>query len=182
MATKDNEILFQPLRMGAIELPHRIAMAPLTRARSTDRVPNALMAEYYSQRSSAALIISEATAISEQGYGWHGAPGIYTDAHVAGWRNVTDAVHKAGGRIFLQLWHMGAFRIPTFKRTHFRSAPARLRRMVKHIRRREKSPMSSLTNSAFLKLRRSCTTMPMRRARHAMRDSMVSKFTVPTAT
>ena len=107
MVTDDNEMLFQPLRIGAIQIPHRIVMAPMTRGRATDRVPNALMEEYYRQRSSAALIISEATAISEQGYGWHGAPGIYTDAHVAGWRNVTNAVHEAGGRILLQLWHMG---------------------------------------------------------------------------
>ena len=115
METMDNERLFQPLRIGAIELPHRIVMAPLTRARAADRVPNAMMKEYYCQRSSAALIISEATAISEQGYGWHGAPGIYTDAHVAGWRNVTDAVHKAGGRILLQLWHMGRVSHPDFQ-------------------------------------------------------------------
>ncbi|MCA9090753.1 MAG: alkene reductase [Planctomycetaceae bacterium] len=115
MARDDIEMLFRPLRIGAIELPHRIVMAPLTRARSTDRVPNALMEEYYRQRSSAALIISEATAISEWGYGWHGAPGIYTDAHVAGWKNVTDAVHEAGGRIYLQLWHMGRVSHPDFQ-------------------------------------------------------------------
>lgn len=115
MATNDNEMLFQPLRVGAIEFPHRIVMAPLTRARSTNRIPNALMAEYYRQRSSAALIITEATAISEQGYGWHGAPGIYTDEHVAGWRNVTDGVHQAGGRIFLQLWHMGRVSHPDYQ-------------------------------------------------------------------
>ncbi len=114
-ATPENETLFQPLRLGAIELPHRIVMAPLTRARSTDRVPNALMEEYYRQRSSAALIISEATAISEQGYGWQGTPGIYTDAQVRGWRNVTDAVHDQGGRIFLQLWHMGRVSHPDFQ-------------------------------------------------------------------
>lgn len=110
----DNEMLFQPLRIGAIELPNRILMAPLTRARATGRVPNALMAEYYRQRTGAGLIISEATAISEQGYGWHGTPGIYTDAHVAGWTQVTEAVHEAGGRIFLQLWHMGRVSHPDY--------------------------------------------------------------------
>ncbi|WP_372715756.1 alkene reductase [Novipirellula sp.] len=114
-ATHDNETLFQPLRIGAIELPHRIVMAPLTRARSTDRVPNALMEEYYSQRSSAALIISEATAISEQGYGWHGAPGIYTAEQVEGWKRITDAVHTSGGRMFLQLWHMGRVSHPDYQ-------------------------------------------------------------------
>lgn len=111
----DNEILFRPLQVGALELPHRIVMAPLTRARATNRVPNDLMAEYYRQRSSAALIISEATAISEQGYGWHGAPGIYTSEQVAGWQHVTSAVHAAGGRIFLQLWHMGRVSHPDYQ-------------------------------------------------------------------
>ncbi|MCL4120062.1 UNVERIFIED_CONTAM: hypothetical protein GTU68_011763 [Idotea baltica] len=83
-------------------------MAPLTRARAGEsRVPNELMAEYYSQRASAGLIISEATTISSQANGWVQSPGVYTDEMTAGWRNVVDAVHVAGGRIFLQLWHMG---------------------------------------------------------------------------
>ncbi len=111
----DNEVLFNPLKLGAIETPHRIFMAPLTRGRSTARVPNALMAEYYTQRASAGLIISEATAISKQGYGWHGAPGIYEDQHVEGWKRVTDAVHTAGGRMFLQLWHMGRVSHPDYQ-------------------------------------------------------------------
>ncbi|MCO8123081.1 alkene reductase [Stieleria sp. TO1_6] len=114
-AKHDNETLFRPLRIGAIELPHRIVMAPLTRARSTDRVPNALMEEYYCQRRSAALIISEATAISEQGYGWHGAPGIYTAEQIEGWKRITDAVHASGGRMFLQLWHMGRVSHPDYQ-------------------------------------------------------------------
>ncbi|TWU19922.1 alkene reductase [Allorhodopirellula heiligendammensis] len=114
-AKHDNETLFQPLRIGAIELPHRIVMAPLTRVRATDRVPNALMEEYYCQRSSAALIISEATAISEQGYGWHGAPGIYTAEHVEGWKRIADSVHASGGRMFLQLWHMGRVSHPDYQ-------------------------------------------------------------------
>lgn len=103
----ENEALFKALKLGAITIPHRIIMAPLTRGRASKRVPNELMAEYYSQRACAGLIISEATAISEQGYGWNGSPGIYNDEQVAGWRKVTNAVHKAGGRMFLQLWHMG---------------------------------------------------------------------------
>lgn len=111
----DNDTLFQPLQLGALTLPHRILMAPLTRARSTDRVPNDLMVQYYTQRASAALIISEATAISEQGYGWHGAPAIYADEQVAGWRKVTDAVHAAGGRMVLQLWHMGRISHPDYQ-------------------------------------------------------------------
>jgi len=100
--------LFDPLELGALELPNRIAMAPLTRARSGRQgVPNELMAEYYAQRASAGLIISEATGISREGLGWPNAPGLWNDAQVEGWKLVTDAVHEAGGRIVAQLWHMG---------------------------------------------------------------------------
>jgi N-ethylmaleimide reductase len=100
--------LFDPVEFGAIALPNRIVMAPLTRARS-DRhgVPNALMAEYYAQRASAGLIISEATGISREGLGWPNAPGLWNQAQVEGWKLVTAAVHAAGGRIVAQLWHMG---------------------------------------------------------------------------
>src|SRR3954447_4223336 len=100
--------LFDPLQLGALELPNRIVMAPLTRARSCcDAVPTSLMAEYYAQRASAGLIISEATGISREGLGWPNAPGLWNDAQVDGWKLVTDAVHQAGGRIVAQLWHMG---------------------------------------------------------------------------
>ncbi len=100
--------LFHPVKFGAINLPNRIVMAPLTRARSDrDAAPNALMAEYYAQRASAGLIISEATGISREGLGWPNAPGLWNDAQVEGWKPVTDAVHEAGGRIVAQLWHMG---------------------------------------------------------------------------
>jgi len=100
--------LLQPFQLRDIPLRNRIVMAPLTRSRAgASRVPNALMAEYYAQRSAAGLIVSEATTISEQANGWLESPGIYTDAMVAGWRLTTDAVHARGGRIFLQLWHMG---------------------------------------------------------------------------
>ena len=100
--------LLEPYRLHDLALRNRVVMAPLTRARSgPDRIPNAVMAEYYRQRSSAGLIISEATTISPQANGWLESPGIYTDAMEAGWRQVTDTVHAAGGRIFLQLWHMG---------------------------------------------------------------------------
>lgn len=100
--------LFDPIRIGAIEAPNRIFMAPLTRARGTrDHVPTPIMADYYAQRASAGLIISEATGISRQGLGWPHAPGLWTQEQVAGWRPVTDAVHEAGGRIVAQLWHMG---------------------------------------------------------------------------
>ncbi|WP_442483811.1 alkene reductase [Aeoliella sp. SH292] len=119
-----DDALFRPLQLGAIEIPHRMLMAPLTRARATDRVPNEMMAEYYRQRAGAALIISEATAISEQGYGWHGAPGIYNDAQVEGWRRVTSAVHEAGGRMFLQLWHMGRISHPDYQGGKLPVAPS----------------------------------------------------------
>ena len=100
--------LLEPFRLGDLVLPNRVVMAPLTRGRAgKDRIPNAVMAEYYVQRSSAGLIIAEATTISAQANGWLESPGVYSDAMQAGWRTVTDAVHAAGGRIFLQLWHMG---------------------------------------------------------------------------
>ncbi len=111
----DNIALFQKLQSGALELPHRIVMAPLTRGRAPDRVPNELMVEYYSQRTSAALIISEATAISPQGYGWPDSPGIYTKAQIKGWQDITSAVHESDGRIFLQLWHMGRLSHPDYQ-------------------------------------------------------------------
>ncbi len=107
--------LFDPIRIGAIESPNRILMAPMTRARGTrDHVPTPIMAEYYAQRAGAGLIISEAIGISRQGLGWPYATGIWTVEQVAGWRRVTDAVHGAGGRIVAQLWHMGRTVHPSF--------------------------------------------------------------------
>ncbi len=100
--------LFAPIILGAIHAPNRIVMAPLTRGRSTRaHVPTALMAEYYAQRASAGLIITEATGISQQGLGWPYAPGIWSDEQVAAWKPIVSAVHAAGGRIVSQLWHMG---------------------------------------------------------------------------
>jgi N-ethylmaleimide reductase len=102
------ETLFNPLRIGAIQLPNRIIMAPLTRMRAgAGNVPTALNAEYYAQRASAGLIISEGTSISAQGHGYPNAPGIYTAAQIAGWRMVTDGVHARGGRIVMQIAHNG---------------------------------------------------------------------------
>ena len=101
-------LLFEPYQLGALELPNRLVMAPLTRGRSTnDRVPVPLMAEYYAQRAGAGLIVSEATSITAQGVGYSNTPGIWSPEQVTGWRVVTDAVRAAGGRIFLQLWHVG---------------------------------------------------------------------------
>lgn len=101
--------LFTPMTLGTHELAHRIVMAPLTRMRSEPGdVPGDLMVEYYTQRASeGGLIISEATPVSIRGNGYAGAPGIYADSQIAGWRRVTDAVHAKGGRIFMQLWHVG---------------------------------------------------------------------------
>ncbi|OON63347.1 alkene reductase [Massilia sp. KIM] len=108
--------MFDPIKVGALELPNRIVMAPLTRSRAIGpgRVPNALMAEYYVQRASAGLILSEATAVTPMGVGYADTPGIWSDEQVAGWKIVTDAVHKAGGRIMLQLWHVGRISDPVF--------------------------------------------------------------------
>ncbi|MFP4155391.1 MAG: alkene reductase [Halothiobacillaceae bacterium] len=100
--------LFTPLDAGALHLPNRILMAPLTRCRAEDdHVPGALMAEHYAQRASAGLIIAEATMVMEGNSAFWREPGIYSDAQIAGWKQVTDAVHAAGGRIVLQLWHGG---------------------------------------------------------------------------
>jgi N-ethylmaleimide reductase len=107
--------LFEPIAIGAIRAPNRIFMAPLTRGRGTRaHVPTPLMAEYYAQRASAGLIISEATGISQQGLGWAYAPGIWSDEQAAAWKPIVQAVHDAGGRIFSQLWHMGRIVHPDF--------------------------------------------------------------------
>ena len=108
--------LFNSIRVGDLDLPNRVIMAPLTRSRAVggDRVPNALMTQYYVQRASAGLILSEATAVMPQGVGYADTPGIWSDEQVAGWKMVTEAVHAAGGRIFLQLWHVGRISDPVF--------------------------------------------------------------------
>eukprot|EP01041_Mallomonas_annulata_P040279 gene40279-64144_t len=108
--------LFDPIKIGDLTLNNRVIMAPLTRARAVggSRVPNALMAEYYVQRASAGLILSEATAVTPQGVGYADTPGIWSDEQVAGWKVVTGAVHAAGGKIFLQLWHVGRISDPSF--------------------------------------------------------------------
>jgi 2,4-dienoyl-CoA reductase-like NADH-dependent reductase (Old Yellow Enzyme family) len=100
--------LFEPYQLHELELANRILMAPLTRARAgEERIPNDIMVEYYTQRASAGLIITEATTISEQANGWLNSPGIYTDEMAKGWRKITDSVHSSNGKIFIQLWHCG---------------------------------------------------------------------------
>src|SRR5262245_40438152 len=109
--------MFRPLKVGALSLPNRFVMAPMTRGRSQpDATPVPMMADYYRPRANAGLIVTEATAISPVGAGWLGAPGIFTASHIAGWRVVTEAVHAAGGRILLQLWHTGRVSHPDFQK------------------------------------------------------------------
>ncbi|SDY28384.1 alkene reductase [Citreimonas salinaria] len=104
----DRSRLFEPARLGDLTLPNRVLMAPLTRNRAhDDGTPAALAETYYEQRASAGLILTEATQISAMGKGYIKTPGIYTDDHVAAWKKITDAVHAGGGRIFVQLWHVG---------------------------------------------------------------------------
>jgi N-ethylmaleimide reductase len=109
--------LFQPLAVGPYTLAHRVTMAPLTRSRAGQPgdLPTAMNAEYYRQRASAALIVTEATQISRQGQGYAWTPGIYSDAQVAAWRQVSTQVHEAGGLIFMQLWHVGRVSHPSFQ-------------------------------------------------------------------
>ena len=107
------ESLWAPITLGGISLPHRLVMAPMTRDRSTpEGVPTELNAEYYAQRASKALIITEGTQPSADGQGYLLTPGIYNDAQIAGWRKVTDAVHAAGSRMFIQLMHVGRISHP----------------------------------------------------------------------
>ncbi|HEY8162870.1 MAG TPA: alkene reductase [Methylocystis sp.] len=108
-------VLFQPLRLGNLDIPNRIIMAPLTRCRASEgRVPNALMKDYYVQRASAGLILTEATSVSPMGVGYPDTPGVWSEAQVEGWKEVTRAVHQTGGRIFMQLWHVGRVSHPIY--------------------------------------------------------------------
>lgn len=117
--------LFDTLTVGDLHLPNRIIMAPLTRCRAeAERVPGALMAEYYAQRASAGLILSEATAVTPMGVGYPNTPGIWSAEQVAGWKTVTDAVHAAGGRIVLQLWHVGRISDPSYLAGELPVAPS----------------------------------------------------------
>lgn len=104
--------LFTPVQLGPYTLPNRIVMAPMTRLRAIDNIPNSLMATYYAQRASAGLIVTECTMVSPLSGGYINGPGIYTEEQVAGWQLVTNAVHEKGGRIFLQIWHSGRISHP----------------------------------------------------------------------
>jgi 2,4-dienoyl-CoA reductase-like NADH-dependent reductase (Old Yellow Enzyme family) len=121
--------LFEPLKAGALELPNRIVMAPLTRTRATPdgRVPVDLMVEYYRQRASAGLILTEATSVDPMGVGYPRTPGIWSDEQTEGWKPVTKAVHDAGGRIVLQLWHVGRISDPVYLDGKTPVAPSAIR-------------------------------------------------------
>lgn len=117
--------LFEPLQAGALVLPNRVVMAPLTRCRaSAGRVPNAMMAEYYVQRASFGLMIAEATAVSPMGVGYPDTPGIWSAEQIAGWQGITRAVHEAGGQIVLQLWHVGRISDPVYLNGELPVAPS----------------------------------------------------------
>lgn len=121
-------ILFEPIQIGELHLPNRIVLAPLTRARAgAERQPNALMAEYYRQRSSAGFILTEATSVTPMGVGYAETPGIWSDEQVEGWKLITKAVHEAGGRILLQLWHVGRISDPMFLNGELPVAPSAVR-------------------------------------------------------
>src|SRR5260221_10639610 len=122
-----NEDVFSSFRLGDLELPNRIVMAPMTRSRAVDgNVPHPLAATYYAQRASAGLIVTEGTQVSRQGVGYIRTPGIHSAEQVAGWQSVTDAVHQAGGRIFAQLWHVGRVSHPDFHDGALPIAPSAL--------------------------------------------------------
>ncbi len=119
--------LLDPYRLGTLDLPNRVVMAPMTRNRAYDTIPNELQARYYRQRATAGLIITEATQVDPMGQGYPNTPGIHTKAQVEGWRQVTRAVHEAQGRIFAQLWHVGRISHPSFHDGALPVAPSGIR-------------------------------------------------------
>jgi 2,4-dienoyl-CoA reductase-like NADH-dependent reductase (Old Yellow Enzyme family) len=119
--------LFDPVRLGALELGNRIIMSPLTRARATDdRIPTEVMRTYYEQRATAGLILTEATIVTPKGAGYARTPGIYSDAQVEAWKPVTEAVHRKGGKIVMQLWHVGRISDPSLLDGDLPVAPSAL--------------------------------------------------------
>src|SRR3954451_667373 len=122
-----NQDVFSSFRLGDLELPNRIVMAPMTRGRAVDgNVSHPLAATYYAQRASAGLIITEGTQVSPQGVGYIRTPGIHSSEQVAGWKTITDSVHQAGGAIFAQLWHVGRVSHPDFHDGALPVAPSAL--------------------------------------------------------
>lgn len=121
-----NQVLLTPFKVGALTLPNRVLLAPMTRSRANNpgNVPTDSTVKYYVQRASAGLLITEGSQVSPQGVGYAYTPGIYSEDQVAGWQKVTDAVHAAGGRIFIQLWHVGAISHPFFQNGELPVAPS----------------------------------------------------------
>ena len=120
--------LLDPIQIGDIQLPNRVIMAPLTRLRGTpEHIPTQLMAEYYTQRAGAGLIISEGIPVLPQGVGYANVPGIWSPQQIEGWKLVTKAVHGARGRIFAQLWHVGRISDPRFLEGKLPVAPSAIR-------------------------------------------------------
>ncbi|QDU68123.1 alkene reductase [Engelhardtia mirabilis] len=128
MTSNPDRALFGSVTLGDLPLSNRIVLAPMTRGRAgSERLANPVMAEYYAQRSGAGLVLTEATTVSAQGNGWVGSPGIYTDEQGQAWRQVVDAVHARGGRIFLQLWHTGRASHSSFHAGELPVAPSAIR-------------------------------------------------------
>ena len=160
--------IFDPIKLGDLELSNRIIMAPLTRCRAdAGRVPNALMAEYYVQRASAGLILSEATSVTPLGVGYPDTPGIWSNDQVRGWANVTKAVHGAGGKIVLQLWHVGRISHASYLNGETPVAPSAIQPKktsqllagISTIRYRQNStPMIGINENFLMKVRMASTT------------------------
>ena len=177
--------LFSPIKFGAITAPNRIFMAPLTRCRAdAEHVPDALMAEYYAQRASAGLIIAEATMAMEGNSAFWTEPGIYSAAQVAGWKLVTDAVHAAGGRIFLQIWHGGRACHPLLNDGAQPVAPSPIAITGDEVHTPEgKKPYVDPARAARRRTARHRRRIPQGRARTPRRPaSTASRCTAPTAT
>lgn len=161
--------LFDPVQVGKLTLANRIVMAPLTRNRAPNAIATPLMAEYYAQRASAGLIITEATAISQQGQGYADVPGLYTEEQVEAWKDVTHRVHAAGGKIVVQLWHVGRVS-HTSLQPHGRQpvAPSAIPAKTKTVLLKDGVPVLwTPRHRAHCKptsCRTSCMPMPQRRA------------------
>ncbi len=178
--------LFTPLHLGAIELKHRIVMAPLTRLRSRQRgdVPQPMNAEYYGQRASGGgLIVTEATDIAAHARGYPGAPGIYSDEQISGWKAVTDAVHAKGGFIFAQIWHTGRISHSSMQPDgQVPVAPSAIPDQGMHMNARgEAVPFETPESFSWRRSRASSEAFVRRPSMRAKQDSMVSRSTAPMA-
>ena len=182
-AGAEPKTLFSPYRLGDFELSNRLVMAPMTRSRALDgNVPNPLAATYYAQRAAAGLIITEATQVSPQGVGYIRTPGLHSAEQVAGWRTITDAVHRAGGKIFSQLWHVGRVSHPDFHNGALPVAPSAL--PVEGEAFTSRGPAKLVTPRALEsdELPGIVAQFRQRRRMRRRRASTASSCTAPTAT